>query len=187
VFVQLSWRGPSVLDETAATYAADVLSFILRQSESRFQRALVDAGLAIGVSTGYYTQRYVGPISILLRCPPDKARAAIKTLWSELEALAQPGYFSDEELENAKTLLAAEELFEREKPTEYAESLAFWWAIGGSQYLMSQQPAYRGTTRAGVERYIKRYLTGRPCVALALVPQGAGATGQFTLENLARP
>lgn len=187
VFVQLSWRGPSVLDETAATYAADVLSFILRQSESRFQRALVDAGLATAVSVGYYTQRHVGPITIVLRCPTDKARAAMKTLWRELETLAAPGYFSDEELENAKTLIAAEELFDREKPTEYAESLAFWWAIGGSQYLMSQQPAYRGTTRADLERYIKRYLTGRPCVALALVPQGAGESGQFTVEDLARP
>src|ERR1700755_1082433 len=61
VVVQLGWQGPSIGKDDAATYAADVFSFILRQPNSRFSRALVDSGLATGVGFGYYTQRNVGP------------------------------------------------------------------------------------------------------------------------------
>lgn len=39
VFIQISWQGPSVGKDDAATYAADVFSFIIRQPNSRFQRA----------------------------------------------------------------------------------------------------------------------------------------------------
>jgi len=44
VFVEIGWQGPSVGKDTMGTYAADVFSFILRQSGSRFQRALADFG-----------------------------------------------------------------------------------------------------------------------------------------------
>ena len=62
VVIQLGWQGPSIGKDDAATYAADVFSFILRQPNSRFQRALVDSGLVAGAGIGYYTQRNVGPI-----------------------------------------------------------------------------------------------------------------------------
>lgn len=185
VIVHLGWRGPSVDTETGATFAADVLSFILRQPGSRFQRRLVDSGLAIGIGVGYYTQRHAGPITFTMNCRPEQARAAIAALRSELAELGRPGYFTDEEMEHAKLALALDELQEREKPTDYAHSVAFWWAVGGTPYLLSQQQAYRGTTRADIERYVRRFITGQPGVALALVPEGTGERGLLRLEDLA--
>ena len=61
VVIELGWQGPSIGKDDAATYAADVFSFILRQPDSRFQRAMTDSGLAAAVGFGNYTQRNTGP------------------------------------------------------------------------------------------------------------------------------
>jgi len=74
VIVELGWQGPSIGKDDAATYAADVFSFILRQPNSRFQRALVDTGLATNVGFGYYTQRNVGPINLVAQTTRTKRR-----------------------------------------------------------------------------------------------------------------
>ncbi|MBK9709680.1 MAG: insulinase family protein [Acidobacteria bacterium] len=42
--IQFSFQGPSTDTDAAATYAADVFSFILRQPNSKFSRELVDTG-----------------------------------------------------------------------------------------------------------------------------------------------
>src|SRR5262249_7513972 len=70
VVISLGWQGPSMGKDDVSTYAADVFSFILRQSNSHFQRTLVDSGLAAGVNLGYYSQRNVGPISLILQATP---------------------------------------------------------------------------------------------------------------------
>src|SRR6266540_2239159 len=55
IIFNIGWQGPSVGKDNAATYAADVFSFILTQPNSRFQRALVDSQLANAADLGYYT------------------------------------------------------------------------------------------------------------------------------------
>ena len=47
VLIQIGWQGPSIGKDDAATYAADVFSYILSQPDSRFERNLVDSGLAV--------------------------------------------------------------------------------------------------------------------------------------------
>jgi zinc protease len=128
VFVELGWQGPSIGKDDAATYAADVFSFILRQPDSRFQRAMVDSGLTAGVGFGYYTQKNTGPIQAVLQTTPDKGQGRAQSAVCEIAQFDKPGYFTDDELENAKTLLEADDLYSREKLTEYSHTLAFWWS-----------------------------------------------------------
>src|SRR5258708_15435417 len=84
VIFSIGWHGPSIGKDNEATYAADVFSFILRQPNSRFQRALVDSGLATVVDLGYYTQRNVGPINVIAQTTPGKARAAIDAIYTKI-------------------------------------------------------------------------------------------------------
>src|SRR4029453_6917411 len=112
---EIAREGPFFGKENPAAYAADVFSFILRQPNSRFQRALVDTGLVTGVNFGYYTQRNVGPISLLIQTTPDKVKAAVRAAYNEIAHFNDPNYFSDEELESAKALLEADDLYSREK------------------------------------------------------------------------
>jgi len=88
--------------DDAATYAADTFSFIMTQPDSRFQRDLVDTGLVNGVTIGYYTQRNVGPIQILLQTTPDKAKAALKAVYTEISHFNDKDYYTDDQLESAK-------------------------------------------------------------------------------------
>ncbi|KXK00136.1 MAG: putative Zn-dependent peptidase [Acidobacteria bacterium OLB17] len=90
VFIQLGWQGPSIGKDNASTYAADVFSGIVGQPDSKFQRALVDAGLAVSVDVHYYTQRNVGPIRITLVTTPAKAKEAVAALYRETPALPTP-------------------------------------------------------------------------------------------------
>jgi zinc protease len=169
VLIELGWQGPSIGKDDAATYAADVFSFILRQPNSRFQRALTDSGLAAGVGFGYYTQRNVGPITLILQTTPEKAKAATAAAYNEIAHFNDPDYFTDEELESAKALLEADDLYSREKLSEYSHTISFWWASTGLDYFRGYLKRLRATSRADIGRYLTTYVQGKPRVGLALM------------------
>jgi zinc protease len=184
VLVQVSWQGPSIGKDDAATYAADVFSFIIRQPDSRFQRALVDSGLTTGANIGYYTQRNVGPIQAIISTNPQKAKAAMKALYAEIDQFDKPGYFTDEELESAKTQLEADDLFSREKLSEYSHTLSFWWSTTGIDYFRGYHKNLRATSRADIIKYVKTYIQNKPHVAIALISNEQNAIAKLTVEDL---
>ncbi len=184
VFVQISWQGPSIGKDDAATYAADVFSFIIRQPDSRFQRALVDSQLTSGTNIGYYTQRNVGPIQAVMSTTSDKAKAALKALYTEIAAFDTPGYFTDEELENAKALLEADDLYSREKLSEYSHTLSFWWSTTGIDYFRDYHKNLRAITRADITKYVKTYIQNKPHIALALISPQQQEIAKLTPEDL---
>jgi zinc protease len=169
VVIELGWQGPSIGKDDAATYAADVFSFILRQPDSRFQRALTDSGLAAAAGFGYYTQRNTGPITLILQTTPDKAKAATAAAYNEIAHFNDPDYFTDEELESAKALLEADDLYSREKLSEYSHTISFWWASTGLDYFRGYLKRLRGTSRVDIGRYLTTYVQGKPHVGLALM------------------
>ena len=171
VVVKLGWRGPGVATDRAATYAADLLSTILEEPGGRFQRTLVDSGLAIGAEVTYATQRGTGVINVLFKSNPAKARDALRTVRQEIAALTTPGYFTDEELANARARIIADELFQREDLVRYSHTIGFWWASAGTDYLQDRIELTRRTGRAEIEDYIRRYLLAAP-VSVAVVPDG---------------
>src|SRR5688500_18611965 len=184
VTVMIGWHGPSIGKDDASTYAADVFSFILTQPNSRFQRALVDSGLVNGVSITYYTQRNVGPIQIGAQTSPDKARAALRAIYNEVAHFNDKDYFTDEQLESAKALLEADDLYSREKLSTYAHTLSFWWASTGIDYFRGYLGNLRRTSRADISRYITTYIQGKPHVGLALMSEETLKQSQLTQEDL---
>ena len=184
VLFSTGWQGPSMGKDDAATYAADVFSFILRQSNSRFQRTLVDTGLAAGVNLGYYSQRNVGPINLVLQATPDKARAAVKAVYDEIGHFNDPTYYTDEELESAKALLEADDLYSREKLSSYSHTIGFWWSSAGLDYFRGYLKRLRATSRADISRYVTTYIQGRPHIALALLSQESLRASGLTTADL---
>lgn len=184
VIIELGWHGPSIGKDNPGTYAADVFSFILRQPNSRFQRALVDTGLVSGVALGYYTQRNVGPINIIAQTTPENARAAVRAIYKEVAHFNDPDYFSDEQLETAKGLLEANDLFDREKLSDYTHTISFWWASTGIDYFRGYLGNLRRTTRADINRYVTTYIQEKPHVGLALLSDDAAKTSQLTTDDL---
>ena len=184
VIIEIGWHGPSVGKDDAATYAADVFSFIIRQPDSRFQRALVDTGLVTGIGFGYLTQRNVGPITIVAQTTPEKARAALRAIYAEIARFNDKDYYTDEQLESAKALLEADDLYSREKLSEYIHSISFWWASTGLDYFRSYLRNLRQTSRADISRYVTTYIQGQPHIGLALLSDESQKTAQIKPEDL---
>jgi len=184
VIIDLGWHGPSIGKDNPGSYAADVFSFILTQPNSRFQHNLVDSGLVAGATIGYLTQRNIGPIQIIAQTTPDKARAAIKAIYNEVAHFNDKDYFTDEQLESAKALLEADDLYSREKLSEYAHTLSFWWSSTGLEYFRGYLPNLRRTSRADISRYVTTYIQGKPHVGLALISPEAQQQIKLTPEEL---
>jgi zinc protease len=184
VFIMVGWHGPSIGKDDKATYAADVFSYIVGQPDSRLQRNLVDSGLAAAVGVNYYTQRNVGPITVLLVTSPDKAKAALKALYDEIALWASPNYFSNEELEASKATLQARDLFEREETSEYTHTLGFWWSSTGIDYFRGYQANLNATTRADINRYVTTYILGKPHVGISLMSDEAKNSSRLTEQDL---
>lgn len=184
VLITVGWQGPSIGKDDEATYAADVFSFILTQPDSRFQRNLVDSGLTAGVDVGYYTQRNVGPIVLSMVTTPDKAKAALKAAYAEVAEFDKPDYFSNEELENARTIIESRDLFDREKLSDYAHTLGFWWSSTGIDYFRGYYKNLRAISREDTNRYVRTYIQGKPHVGIALISPNAQAQAKITSEDL---
>ncbi len=182
VVFEIGWQGPSIGKDDAATYAAD--TFIMTQPDSRFQRDLVDSGLVNGVNIGYYTQRNVGPINIVAQATPDKAKAAIKAIYNEVAHFNDKDYYTDEQLESAKALLEADDLYSREKLDEYAQTLGFWWSSTGINYFRGYLANLRPTSRADISRYITTYIQRKPHIGLALISEANQQQVQLKAEDL---
>ncbi len=169
--IQFGYHGPSTDTDAPATYAADVFSFILRQPDSKFSRELIDSGLTTGAALNYYTQSNVGPITLLAQTTPDKLKDAIKAINAQIAQFDSPDYFTDEELESAKTLLDVNEIYSREKPSEYAHTVSFWWASSGLDYYANYVENLRRVTRADIKRYVDKYIRNKPRIVGVLVSE----------------
>lgn len=184
VTIQIAYHGPSTDIDAPATYAADVFSFILRQPDSQFARALIDTGLTSGAAIGYLTQRNVGPISLTAQTTPDKFSAALEAINAEILKFDSPGYITDEQLESAKTLIDVEEKYGREKPSEYAHTVSFWWASTGLDYYAGYVAKVKAVSRSDIKCYIDKYIKGRPRVVAIMISEADQARIKLTKEQL---
>jgi zinc protease len=180
----VAWQGPSVTADPAATYAADVLSTILANPGSKFQKRLVDSGLTFGVGLSYYTQAHVGPITLFAQTTPDKVLAAQKAIMEELIKLGDENYVTQQELAAAQRQLGIQALYGREQSSAYAHTVGFWWAVTGLDYYKTYVPKMQQVTRADLAAFARKYILGKPHVTALLVSPAARTQFKFTTDQL---
>ena len=164
ITIMMEWEGPSVTKDPGATYAADILSFILRQRTSKFYKNLVESGLAYGVSLGYQTLAHTGPIVVNAQTSAEKYKSFLAALRKELESMGSPDYFSDDQLTNAKTILATDEEYARERPSQFAHTVGFWWAVAGLDYYLHYVDNSAKVTRKDISEFLSTYVIGKPYI-----------------------
>ncbi|MFU8806023.1 MAG: M16 family metallopeptidase [Bradymonadaceae bacterium] len=169
--LQVMWHGPKVNEDPAATHAADVLSYILGQQTSEFYKSLVDSGITLGAGTGYFTQRYTGPSYVSAAMQPEKVREAIRAIFLEVDRLKDPNYYTDEQLESAKTILSVQEIYSREETSSFAHTVTFWWAVAGLEYYYDYNKDLQAVTREDIARYVETYVIDKPFVAGLLLSE----------------
>ena len=165
----MGWHGPDLRHDKEATYAADVFTFILSQNSSKLQQELVDAGLAYNVGLSYVTCKYVGPINLFLVLNPARMQEAIAKLNEHILMWNSDDYFTDEQLETAKTLLAVGDAYGKEATSEFMHTVTYWWASESIEYYTSYVENLNKVTREDVRRYVNTYIINKPRVTGVLL------------------
>jgi zinc protease len=161
VAMGFQWHGPSAGGaELSDTYAADLLSAIVGQTGSRFQRDLVDSGACVRADFSWFTQAHVGPIAYGLEAAPDKVDACVRAALSELPKLASADAYTDDEMRNAATQLEVHRAFEREATSAFAHLLTFFWASTGLLYYDDYLTNLRAVRRDQVSAFLAHYVLG---------------------------
>lgn len=161
-FIMMGLHGPDTRNDIKATYAADVFSFLLKQKSSRFQQELIDSGLAFGADVSYQTCKYTGPIVIIAVPHPQKVKEVVEKLEEHLNQWDSDTYFTDEQLETAKTLLAIADAHGREKTSEFVHTVTYWWGSATIDYYTSYVENLKKVTREDIKRYVQTYIKGKP-------------------------
>ncbi len=168
-----------------------MLSDVLNQPGSRFQRALVDSGLFESINVNYYTLNHVGPITIDGNTSPQHLHEALAALRGEIQKLNDPDYFSADELNAAKRRRIVGTELGLERASGFAHQLGFWWAVTGLDYFFGYVDTMAQQTPADLQAYATKYIIGKPHVTGVLLSSGAREALNLTpaslLETEVRP
>jgi zinc protease len=160
--IAVGYHGPDTRNDLKATYAADVFSFILQQKSSKLQQDLIETGLAFDVGVNYQTCKYVGPILIFAVPHPEKVKEVVDKIEEHINQWDADNYFTDEQLETAKTLVAIDDAHSREKTSEFVHTVSYWWASASIDYYTSYVDNIKKVTRDDIKRYVTKYIKGKP-------------------------
>ncbi len=185
--LRLSTFGPDCRQDPEATFAADVFGTMLSLPSCRFQKNLVESRLVGGAHMGYYTQSAGGEINVYLQLRPQNILPARDAALAEIAAMGGPGYFTAEELANAKRSLVIDRLYEMEAGQGFSRNLAFWWVVGGLDYYLGYLDQVNRVTLEDVNRFVHRYVLGKTYVLGLLVSAEAQKTLGLDEKGLAGP
>lgn len=183
VTVQIEWQGPSVRKDAGATYAADVLSGLLADKESQFQRELVDAGLFHAASLSYQSLDHTGPITFWGTTTADKLPAALTVLSSELSRMGGEDYFKPSDLQIAEKRRAVQTAFQFEEGAQLAHTFGYWWAVAGLDYYLGYSDNLSTQRVNDVRAFVNQYITNKPYVIGILTPAKNAQVSAATLQQ----
>lgn len=185
VRILIQWQGPSVRTERSDTYSADVLSQLVSDEESEFQKKLVESGLFQSADLGYMTQAHVGPIEFDGVTTIDHLAAALTVLEAELTLMNNEAYFTPEQLAVAAKQRRAAQSFGLELGPALAFAYADSWATSGLDYTLTYGDSLAVRTPADLQHFVHKYFVGHPFVIGALVrPEDADNVREMLEEYL---
>lgn len=171
ITIEISFIGPGCCEERGDTFPADILLTVLNNPASMFQKRLVDSGLFTSCQVSYLTLPRDSSIDFVGQTTPEKFRQAYKAIFEEVANLGDDRYFSEEEVENAKSHILSREVWNRERSGDYAQTLAFWWTSCGTDYFYSYEKEIKNTNLRDIEKFVDEYLVGEPYVCIIQASQ----------------
>ncbi|MBB5437909.1 zinc protease [Pedobacter sp. AK017] len=175
-YMLFSWHGPDTRNDIPGTYIADVFSFIVNQNGSKLKQALINSGLAQVAEVNYYTQKYTGPISLMISPNPARVKDCYEEALKQIALWDEDDYLSDLQIERAKRLLSIDAIERREVAADYAHTLSFWWASASIDYYTHYEENLNKVTRKDLLDYVKRYIKDKPYCAGLLIHKNNAVT-----------
>ena len=183
VTVQMSWRGPDLRSDSAATLDAEAFTDIVNADDSPLQRALVDTGNWQSASFSATTYRNGSEIRFRGITTPDKLLLALGLLGSELGKIPHDAYFEQSALDAAGNRRRVGGVLAEEESASLASSLGYAWATGGTDFLLRRDTALATRTPQSLEAFAQKYLAGRPYVLGVLTPEGSELTVDAVIKQ----
>lgn len=174
--LQITWHGPSARHNAQATYAADILIGLLNHHSGTFYQKFIDSGLTFETSFSYQTQGQTGELAIYANLAADKLKTTKQQLLDEVSKWQQPGYFSEEQLNDVKRKLTVSHKFMQNKPSAFARDLAFWWSVAGLDYYDQYIANMQNVTRKQIAEFVEQWLVGKPFLSSTLVNKADAQT-----------
>jgi zinc protease len=84
---------------------------------------------------------------------------------NQVSQFANPDYFTDEQLKDAKAIMLRNIIHNREKPSSLPSQASSNWCSTSLTYYTDLDDNYQKVTREDIVRYIKKYIAGKPMVA----------------------
>ncbi len=179
VNMQITWNGPRVLFEKEDSWAIDVLIQMLQLRSGKFYHKYTDSGLTLGSGFTYHTQGRAGELILYSVSSPENASKAKAELLKEPQEWLTPNYFNKTQLDDVRRSMKISYKMELNKPSNFAKTLAFWWATTGLDYYDGYLPAMEKVTIKDIQAVIKKYLIGRPYLATTLLSPAAAKTANM--------
>ena len=170
--IEIYWQGPDTRNDIAATYTADVFSYIINQNSSKINKALIQSGLASNIHIDYLTCKYSGPISLVITPNPDKLKECMEEVKHQIDLMDSDDYFTAEQIETSRRMLEIKKIREEEITTSYVHVLSFWWTAASINYTLGYNDNLKKVTKVELKRYVDKYIKNRPyCAGLVLNPE----------------
>lgn len=180
-FVNIKMRGPDVLADPKATYAADVLLTLMEDSTGRFKTSIFNKTPGLYskeyIAFYYMTQRDGGYIdfSTYVVLQPDmntfdRVKALHTAFMQEVQTMAEtPDYYSQEDFDVVKVKLQDQLLIDMETPSAFINTLSFWWASADTDYYFNYIDNLNRISHDDLRQFINDYLlTNKAVVSLRI-------------------
>jgi zinc protease len=176
ISVSLQFRGPDVLADTNATYAADALGNLVSDPNGKFKADMFNKVPGQyrkeNISEAYSTQRdggliIFGTLMLISQQKDTFARlAALKTAFAaEMGTIAStPSYFSSDNFNVMKKQLTDDRIWERETVNGFIGSLSFWWSSASTSYYLGYTDALQRVSPKEITKYVTDYILAKPSV-----------------------
>ncbi len=166
---QITWKGPRAKIDKADSWAVDILIQLLDHRSGKFFKKYIDSGLALNAGFSYHTQSQAGELVMYAMTTPENALKTRAELLKEPKEWAKPGYFTQSQLDDVRRKLKIGYKMELNKPSAYAKTLAFWWAVTGMDYYDNYLRSMDKVTLKDVQSFVKKYLIDKPYVSATLL------------------
>jgi len=169
--IDIYWHGPDTRNDVAATYAADVFSYIVNQNSSKLRMALIPTGLATSVFVNYLTLKHTGPISIIVSPNPAKVKECMDEIRRQVALMDNDDYLTDAEISTAKRILEITDVRREDVTSDFVLTLSFWWSSATLDYYFTYLDNLRRVSRADLKSYVDKYIKNQPyCAGLLISP-----------------
>jgi zinc protease len=177
-YVELTYDGPKARTMPEESFAVDVLGHLLALRSGKFYKKFVDSGLIYQGGLSYYTQSQAGEINLYATTTPESAQKVAAQLEAEIKEWLKPDYFTEEEIKDVRRSLSINHKREVNQPSDYAKTLAFWWAVTGLDYYNHYLDNLQKVGLKEVQQFVQKWLIGpNKMVSILVSPEDAKKAG----------